>query len=326
MIVRKRWPAALAPVLLAGAVVATLGTVGTSVPTATTNSPTASATPSPTAQPTPSLTPFATPSATAPPPAATQGAPSTSAPRPKAPARRVTPKVPAGVPLGWSNIGELAIDTGQDAYLGNTGRYQYVEINDYEYQHVASIHAANPATKVLLYAQTQTEGSQSCQYDAHPSYGMSYCYADANHPEWFLMNKSGQRAQYTDYRLYMMDMGSATYQQAWATNEIATAKRDGFDGVYMDDVNLSPGHGDDGTLAKYTDAQYETAVQSFVAAVAPRLKAAGLLVSANVGNSNPWDGNALAESEQMARNLSIYNHEFWLRWQEGTALMTGAEG
>ena len=225
--------------------------------------------------------------------------------------------------MGGSTIGELAIDTGQDAYLGSTGRYAYVEINDYESGHVAAVRASG--AKVLLYAQTQTEGSSSCQYDARPSWGVSYCYADQAHPEWFLVDKSGQRAKYTDYNLYMMDMGSASYQQQWADNEIATARRDGFDGVYMDDVNLSPGHGTNGTLAKYNDSQYEVAVQSFVAAVATRLRGAGLIVSANVGNANPWDGNAVAESQQMARNLTIYNHEFWMRWQAGTPLMTGPE-
>jgi Hypothetical glycosyl hydrolase family 15 len=325
MILRKQWKAALAPLGLFAAIAVTLGTVGPSPtgPTAGTNTP--AATPSPTTQPTPQLTPSpsASPSATAAPPTSTPG--STTAPRPKpVPRRVVPPRVVLPGLNGASTVGELAIDTGQDAYLGNTGRYAYVEINDYEYGRVAAIHAAK-AGRVLLYAQTQTEGPNSCQYDARPSYGVSYCWANQYHPEWFLLNKSGQRAMYTDYALYMMDMGSPSYQQQWADSEIATAKRDGFDGVYMDDVNLSPGHGTDGTLAKYTDAQYEAAVQSFVAAVAPRLKAAGLIVSANVGNSNPWDTNALAESEQMARNLSIYNHEFWMRWQEGTPLMTGTE-
>jgi Hypothetical glycosyl hydrolase family 15 len=208
--------------------------------------------------------------------------------------------------------------------LGDTSRYAYVEINDYEYADVPAIHATNPATKAIVYAQTQTEGPNSCQYDAHPSWGLSYCYANTNHPEWFLLNKTGQRAQYTDNGLYMMDMGSATYQQSWAKGAIATAKRDGFDGVYMDDVNLAPSHGTNGILAKYTDAQYEAAVQSFVAAVGPMFKAAGLVIGANVGAANPWDTTALAESKQMAPHLSIYNHEFWLRFS-GSPLMSGAE-
>ena len=190
---------------------------------------------------------------------------------------------------------------------------------------MGAIRAANSATKVLVYQEAQTEGPGSCQYDTHPSWGISYCYADANHPEWFLLTNSGQRAQYTDNGYYMMDIGSVSYQQAFAANVIATARRDGFDGVELDDVNLSPAHGTDGTLAKYTDAQYAAATESFVAAVSRDVSAAGLVISANVGNSNPWDSTALAESQQIAANLSVYNHEFWLRWQEGTPLMTGAE-
>ncbi|MBJ7608056.1 MAG: VCBS repeat-containing protein [Candidatus Dormibacteraeota bacterium] len=226
-------------------------------------------------------------------------------------------------PSGVSTVAEEALSSGQEAHLGDTSRYAYVELNDYEYGRVAAVHAAQSSTKVIAYAETQTEGLNSCQYDAHPSWGVSYCYANQYHPEWFLLNASGRRAQYLDNGYYMMDMGSASYQQAWAANEIAMANRDGFNGMIMDDVNLSPSHGTNGTLAKYTDAQYAAAVQSFVAAVGPTLKGAGLVAAANVGGANPWDPTALAQSEQMAPNLSIFNHEFWQRWQAGSPLFTG---
>ncbi|PZR79629.1 MAG: hypothetical protein DLM65_10165 [Candidatus Aeolococcus gillhamiae] len=328
MIVRKRWLVALVPALLAGAVVATLGTIGTSVkvPVANTNATgTPGTTQSPTDRPTPSPTPSASPTVTAAPATGTPVTSSTAASRSKPAVHRALPALPAIGVFGGSSIAQIAFGTGQDAYLGHTSSSVYVEINDYEHGRVGQIHAANSATKVLVYAEVQTEGPNSCQWDANPSWGVSYCYATNNHPEWFLLNKSGQRAQYTDNGYYMMDLGSPTYQAAWVANEIAMAHRDGFQGIEMDDVNLSPGHGTDGTLAKYSDSQYEATVQAFVAVVSPQLKAAGLLVSANIGNANPWDTNALNESVQIAASLSIYNHEFWMRWQEGTPLMNGAE-
>lgn len=328
---RRRWAAALPPILLAGAVVATLGSVG---PAGAPVAGVPADTPSPSSQPTPELTtPQASASAAATPSPLDSSAPSVpsesplSTPRAQSTARPAAPRrAPPGVLLGGpSTVAQIAFGNGQDAYLGHTGGSLYVEINDYEYGRVGAIHGANSSTKVLVYAEAQTEGPSSCQYDTHPSWGISYCFANANHPEWFLLDRNGQRVQYTDNGYYEMDLGSTTYQQAWAANEIALARRDGFNGVDMDDVNLAPAHGTDGALAKYSDAQYEATVQAFVAVVSRELRAAGLTVSANVGNADPWDGNALAESEQMASNLSIYNHEFWLRWQEGTPLMNGAE-
>jgi hypothetical protein len=332
---RKRWVAAAPPVALVSAVLLSLGgthqAVGGGVAgTSVTNN---IATPGPTPQPT--LTPWASVSASpaagtsTPSPDATLGIATTS-PTPAATKRSPGARLRLPVPVvhvggGSSTVGQIAFGNGQDAYLGHTAGSRYVEINDYEYGRVGAIRAADSTTKVLVYQEAQTEGPGSCQYDAHPSWGISYCYADANHPEWFLLTNSGQRAQYTDNGYYMMDIGSVTYQQAFAANVIATARRDGFDGVELDDVNLSPAHGTDGTLAKYTDAQYAAATVSFVAAVSRDISAAGLVISANVGNSNPWDSTALAESQQIAANLSVYNHEFWLRWQEGTPLMTGAE-
>ncbi len=333
---RKRWAAAAPPVLLLGVVALGFGGIhqgvgGGVAGTSVTNIATPAPTPQPTLQPTAagSVTPVPTASPrTTPSPDATLGMattkPAISGSRRK-PGALLFHSTRVFVGGGSSTVGQIAFGNGQDAYLGHTAGSRYVEINDYEYGRVGAVRAADPATRVLVYQEAQTEGPGSCQYDTHPSWGMSYCFADANHPEWFLLTNSGQRAQYTDNGYYMMDMGSVTYQQAFAANVIATARRDGFDGVELDDVNLSPAHGTDGTLAKYTDAQYAAATVAFVAAVSRDISAAGLVVSANVGNSNPWDTTALAESQQIAANLSVYNHEFWLRWQEGTPLMTGAE-
>ncbi|MBJ7608054.1 MAG: hypothetical protein JF887_01295 [Candidatus Dormibacteraeota bacterium] len=270
----------------------------------------------PPAAPPPGLSPWGVPAAG---PTLAPGEPSTPRSTPAGSSPRI---VRPADPLNVRTLAEEALGQGQDAYLGDTSRYAYVALNDYEFGRVPAIHAAQPMTKVIAYAETQTEGSSSCTDDRHPSWGVSFCYANQYHPEWFLLTASGQRARYHDNGFYMMDMGSSSYQHAWVHNEIATVKRDGFDGVLMDDVNLSPGHGVSGTLAKYTDSQYRAAVQAFVATVGPTLKAAGLIVSANVGASNPWDGAALAESERLARSLSIYNHEFWMRYQAGTGLFT----
>ena len=244
------------------------------------------------------------------------------------PSLTVTQPDPAPRPLaGVATIAEMAFGTGQDRALGDTGRYTYVAIQDYEFARIPAMRALNPRSRVIAYEEAAiTEGPASCQYDSHPSAGISYCVANQYHPEWFLLDSGGRRLTYADYpNYYMMDIGNPSYQQAWLAAVSSQLRRDGFDGVMMDDVNLAPGHGRNGQVATYTDTQYAQAAQSFVAAVSAGLRAAGLLVSANVGSSNPWDPVALRESVQMARNLSIYNHEFWMRWQQGTPLMSGAE-
>ena len=72
----------------------------------------------------------------------------------------------------------------------------------------------------------------------------------------------------------MMNVGNPGYQQAWADDVLARltdAYDDGsgarYDGVFMDDTNLFPGHGVDGQVAEMSDDDYSQATQSFMAAV-----------------------------------------------------------
>jgi hypothetical protein len=93
-----------------------------------------------------------------------------------------------------------------------------------------------------------------------------------------------------------MDVGNVSYQNLWARNVIAQLKRDGWDGVFMDDIfadrstyNLNP--------PKYnTDQLWQAAVRSFVQNVAGQIKAAGFVVIANMNNNASWtDWNSLVD-------------------------------
>ena len=218
-----------------------------------------------------------------------------------------------------STVGGYALNNSQDTpLLGDTAAYQYVVIQYYMYADIPQIKASNPNTKVLAYENAAiTEGPNSCQYDSHMSAGVSYCYADTNHPEWFLLNSSGQRIVYADYpSYYAMDIGNTAYQTAWLKDIVAQDKRDGFDGVWLDDVNTHPGHGIDGTVQKYTDSQYGSAMVNFIAAVAPGLRSNGLLADANVG-VDPWNSPQMSLATSMAPHLSLVNREFLVRWNSG---------
>ncbi len=80
------------------------------------------------------------------------------------------------------------------------------------------------------------------------------------------------------------DIGSASFQQAWANKVIAQHRdTDGAQGTFIDDLAQSP-HIISGIPAKYpTQPTWRAAMESFVRTVGPKLKAAGLKVMLNAG-------------------------------------------
>ena len=108
----------------------------------------------------------------------------------------------------------------------------------------------------------------------------------AAHPEWFLLNTSGQRFTFRHYSwIWAADIGNAAYQQKWADNVLAEMGDKGWDGVFMDDTNPSMEyHYDVARVAKYpTDAAYQAATGSALAAIGARFRAAGKLAVPNFG-------------------------------------------
>jgi hypothetical protein len=257
-----------------------------------------------------------TSSSSSPVPAPSSATASNSAPAP-------TPS-PSPVPTDTSTastIGNMALDYGQHTSLGDTSGYRYIFLQDYMYAQIPAIKAANPNTKVLAYLESAVTQNKSCPtgtppvYSPHDSFGINYCYANASHPEWFLHNSStGARLAYSNYPSYLgMDIGNTGYQSMWANNAITALKADGFDGVYMDDVNTHPGHGIDGLVGEYSDSAYGQAFVNFVASVAARIRANGLLVAANV-SANPWTSYQRTDGLAIAAHLDIYNREQYARW------------
>jgi len=261
----------------------------------------------------------------------TLGAPTLPAPSAVAPGLRRAPHTAAPrataphSPPFVSTIGELANASGQDAYLGDTSRYQWVVLQEGEYADIPAIKAANPGTRVLAYEDAAvTEGPASCQDDAHPAAGVSYCQAAAAHPEWFLTGSGGNRLTYCDFPSeYAMDIGNPAYQAAWRDNVAAVLRHDGWDGVFIDDVNTHPGHCLDGRVAAYSDAQYGAAMAGFVRAVAPALRGEGLATAGNVA-ADPWTSWQESTAEQIAASVGSFFREFWQRWQSG-GVFTGAQ-
>ena len=225
-------------------------------------------------------------------------------------------------------ISEMALNSGQQNYLGNTSNYGYIILQSSMHASVAAIKAANPNTKVLMYKNASFMES-GCQYAPYMGSGLNTCDANNGHQDWYL-TRNGQPFVAPDYTyLYWADIGDASYQQAWLSSVSSVAKANGFDGVFLDDVNTSPGHGQsanglENTNKAYSDLQYGQAMLSFMQAVGPGLKSQGLLAVPNL-SANPWDSTQESLAEQIAPYTTSVFREFFMHWNQTTpGLFSGA--
>ena len=135
--------------------------------------------------------------------------------------------------------------------------------------------AANPNVKVLIYKDL----SGMVERDQWGGVSTGVATQDAAaHPEWFLLNTSGQRFTFRHYSwIWAADVGNAGYQQKWADNVLAEMGDKGWDGVFMDDTNPSMEyHYDVARVAKYpTDAAYQAATASALEAIGARFERRG---------------------------------------------------
>jgi hypothetical protein len=168
-------------------------------------------------------------------------------------------------------------------------RSSYVVLQAWDGARAAQLKAANPSLTVLMYQNTSAMTKGAGPGGVYSS-GVGYEQADTAHPDWFLKDTSGKRIVEGSYDwVYMADLGNAAYQDAWATTVIDRLNSGPWDGVFMDDVNTTAMyHTDPSKIAQYpNDAAYQAATRSMLAAVGPRLRAAGKLAIPNIGS---WSG------------------------------------
>lgn len=192
-------------------------------------------------------------------------------------------------------------------------QYQMFVLSAWDWPDIATIKAANPSAKVLVYKDLLVTESGQCTNgvdDSDLSGGVGYCAAQ---PDWFLTDASGQRMQFSDYPGdWEMDVGSPGYQQAWLKNVEGVVQAHGWDGVYMDDANTRCNdHGP--CSAQYpTDAALQAAMFSMLSAVSPPLQAQGTLTIANIAG-------AFAVPGLWANWLSVLSgasQEWFVNWSD----------
>jgi hypothetical protein len=182
--------------------------------------------------------------------------------------------------------------------------------------------------------QTHAENWRGKVTDIGPGYA-------ARNERWFLHTRKGRMFTFGDYDwLWAANISDSSYQRRWASNALRLlAARPEFDGIYIDDVNptLRYHHDPADVRELPTDEAYAAATGAALAAIAPRIRATGGLVYANLGawsdygdQVRPWlahlDG---AVDEQWVkfgerRGAGYRNEAGWARQVENVAEASAA--
>ena len=199
-------------------------------------------------------------------------------------------------------------------------RFGYVVLNAWDYPAIPSIREENPRAQILLYKDMSSTRSSACQNGEDQALlptGVGYCWADQNHPEWFLLDQNGNRIEWRNYPgHWWMDVGNSEYQATWAAGVTEELKVHGWDGIMMDNAIVDPvhylpaGH----WIPSYpTVDAYAGATESFLASVGPRVVDEGFQVIPNIGGAD-------APPEMLStwvRHTSGALREHWSRYGTG---------
>lgn len=207
-------------------------------------------------------------------------------------------------------------------------RRSHIVLNAWEGALIPKLKKANPAIQVFVYKDLTSTRSYACKNgvdDVHLPAGIGYCEADENHPDWFLLDPSGRRFEYSGYAgHWQMDVGNPAYQQAWADNVIASSTASGFDGIFMDNALFPCDAFHEGTCSpKYpTDEAFQDAYRSMLANTRADFTAAGLKTVANLSDARLYEGAWDTYTEHLDGGFD----EWWLTFDDGNLLSEYPEG
>jgi Hypothetical glycosyl hydrolase family 15 len=149
---------------------------------------------------------------------------------------------------------------------------------------------------------------------------------EARRRGWLLKDRDGNLLVNRNYPTnYVADVGSAAYQRAWLDHVSGILRRDGDDGIFLDDVlvDLAPLAGAE--AAKYPTAQQWARAQlSFVRAIGDGLRAEGYYVLANAsayvpGAPGSSNGSAtISWWRRLAPHVSGLADEYYQETSDGS--------
>ena len=153
------------------------------------------------------------------------------------------------------------------------------------------------------------------------SWSTGVSYQEVLNNGWLLKDANGAYVLNVRYGAFVADIGNPAYQQRFVDNVAAFLKRNGNDGVFIDDVLATPIVLTGGVYpAKYpTREEWEEATVSFIAKVGGDLRARGFYVLAQANGWIPNDPSSDSGSTsvrfwtRLAPNVSGLQSEYWLQ-------------
>ncbi len=227
-------------------------------------------------------------------------------------------------PVTTSQIANTTPD--EQALFDERGsNYQTIIVRDSTHAQIATLRAANPGARILVYKNLSFINVQpkGCPWTPFQGSGVPWCNADS-HESWFLHDANGNRIESDFKGSYAANIANPGYQQAWidaVAGRLADINADGsnqrYDGVFIDDSNLYPGHGMDGRIAELNDSAYGKATQQFIDRIGDELGHKGFMTVPNLA-LDLYDSTQRSEAMTIASHVTTINRESFIRWGRGS--------
>jgi hypothetical protein len=162
---------------------------------------------------------------------------------------------------------------------GDAGRFQLLDLGaDASPALVASIHKAHPSVRVLGYFSLVTESNNPA--------GVGLCSPYGRVPSSDFLHTSAGAIVTTGAEQWL-DPGNPSARALCIDAMLAEAKRSGFDGIFLDQLNVRLNNGGEpacpgGSADCQSNGVMQASLTSFLTAAASRLHARGLLLVGNV--------------------------------------------
>src|ERR1700680_3855241 len=129
----------------------------------------------------------------------------------------------------------------------------------------ALMHRLKASNRKLIVLEDKDLGNASSYppVEGFTADGVTYTQALEQHPNWLLRDRAGQPIRCAGFPyLWAMDVGNPGFQRAWAAEVAGELKAEGWDGVFIDNVNPTIRYyHDPSDVASYpSDAAYSAAV------------------------------------------------------------------
>ncbi len=193
-------------------------------------------------------------------------------------------------------------------------RYDIVMLHPLDWIYARPLKHYNPNIEVYVYCSSVATSSSIPGW-MDP---LDYQYVTTIRRDWLLTDLQGNPIPELGYpQNLLVDLGKADLQQRWASRAVQLAQRCGFDGVFIDSMTYNYLSLAGLTCQQYAnDAEFQSAQTSFISAVVPVIRQAGLKVIQNFG----WVWNRDPIYQTWMQYADAVLAENWVRVKSGGTL------